>query len=611
MVDERGENGLAVVNVVIVWQSGCSSRSQKTVWYRAKGRSHCKRKRQGTRGLKRMSDIIKTQRSLAIKAKHNPTHQFDHLYRLICQEEWVHRALALVLSNQGAKTAGIDGVTKKTLDDPENYLSLIREIQQELREQRFRPVPVRRIYIPKANGKMRPLGIPTLKDRVVQMLLKMVLEPIWESDFLNCSNGFRPGRKTMDCIAALDSYINNRNKFYWVVEGDIKGAFDNVQHGILLECLAERIVDRRLLKLIARFLKAGLMENGLFQHSDLGVPQGGICSPLLANIYLHRLDRYWRQKYGNLSRKEKEKRRKTHQGNCALIRYADDWLLLTNGSKQEAYRLRDEFQTFLRDELKLELSVEKTHITHVNNGFDFLGYHVRRYVSGHDRAKMLVTPSRKAQDRLKTKVKEMTARQRFRDEPLLKFSALNAVLRGWMNYYRYCNAKETARDLDFWVNRRLFWWLRKRHRLPIRRILSKYKLRQDGKHYNCGIRQGEKMLYLYRMRDQPITKYRSRTHPHPYLTEEGETTVEEAETPIPTTVWLGNAHNNEKWRVVKEEVMAERGARCECCGSTVNLDLHHIKARRYGGQDTKANAQLLCEPCHVQTPTYGDHKRLQ
>ncbi len=121
--------------------------------------------------------------------------------------------------------------------------------------------------------------MPTLKDRVVQMLLKMVLEPIWESDFLNCSNGFRPGRKTMDCIATLDSYINNRNKFYWVVEGDIKGAFDNVHHEILLNCLAERIADRRLLKLIARFLKAGLMENGLFQHNDLGVPQGGMCTP--------------------------------------------------------------------------------------------------------------------------------------------------------------------------------------------------------------------------------------------------------------------------------------------------------------------------------------------
>jgi RNA-directed DNA polymerase len=371
------------------------------------------------------------------------------------------------------------------------------------------------------------------------------------------------------------------------------------------------MADRRLLKLIARFLKAGLMEKGLFQHTELGVPQGGICSPLLANIYLHQLDRYWWEKYGNLHRKEKERRRKAHVGNCALIRYADDWLLLTNGSKQEAYRLRDEFQTFLRDELKLDLSVEKTHITHVNDGFDFLGYHVRRYISGSDRAKVLVTPSHKAVERLKAKVKEMTARKRFRDEPLLKLSALGAVLRGWMNYYRHCNAKETARDLDFWVNRRLFWWLRQRHRLPIRRILSMYKLRQEGKHYNCGIRKGEQTLFLYRMRDQPLTKYRSRTHPHPYLTGAWGTTLEEAETPISDYVWRGNAENNQRWRLVKEEIMAERGAKCELCGGTVNLDLHHIKARRYGGQDVKANAQLLCEPCHVHTTPYGDHKRLQ
>lgn len=577
----------------------------------AKGHSHCKRKRQGTRGLTCMSDIIKTQRSLALKAKHNPTHTFDHLYRLICQEEWIHKAVSLVLSNKGARTAGIDGITKKLLDSPEAYLAFSREIQQELREQRFRPAPVRRVYVPKSNGKKRPLGIATLKDRVVQMLLKMVLEPIWESDFLNCSNGFRPRRKTMDCIAALDSYVNNRNKYYWVIEGDIKGAFDNVQHDILLKCLAERIADRRILRLIARFLKAGLMEDGLFRHTELGVPQGSICSPLLANVYLHQLDRYWWNKYGNLHRKVKERRRTEHQGNCALIRYADDWLLLTNGSKEEAYRLRDEFQAFLQNELQLELSVEKTQITHVNDGFDFLGYHVQRYVSGHDRAKLLVTPSRKAQERLKAKVKEITARKRFRDEPLLKFSALNAIVRGWMNYYRHCNAKETAGNLDFWVNRRLFWWLRKRHRLPIRRILSMYKLRQEGKHYNCGIRKGEQTLFLYRMKDQPITKYRSRQHPHPYLTGEWGTTLEEAETPIPDSVWLGNAENNEQWRVVKEEVMAERGAKCERCGSTVNLDLHHIKARRYGGKDVKANAQLLCEPCHVHTTSYGDHKRLQ
>jgi RNA-directed DNA polymerase len=224
---------------------------------------------------------------------------------------------------------------------------------------------------------------------------------------------------------------------------------------------------------------------------------------------------------------------------------------------------------------------------------------------------MLVTPTRKAQERLKAKVKEMTARKRYKDQPLLKFSALNAVLRGWIIYYRHCNAKQTAKALDFWVPKRLFIWLKNRHRLPTRKILSMYKLRQEGKRDNFGIRKGEATLYLYRMSDLPITKYRSRTHPHPYLTGEWETTIEEAETPLPSYIWLGNAENNERWRVVKEEVMAERGAKCERCGSTANLDLHHIKARRYGGKDVKANAQLLCEPCHVHTTPYGDHKRLQ
>jgi RNA-directed DNA polymerase len=170
--------------------------------------------------------------------------------------------------------------------------------------------------------------------------------------------------------------------------------------------------------------------------------------------------------------------------------------MLTNGSKEEAYRLRDEIQTFLRDELKLELSVEKTHITHVNDGFDFLGYHVQRSVSRNDRPTMLVTPSHKAQERLQTTVKEMTGRSRYQDKPLLKITALGAVRRGWMTCYRNCNTKETAKDLDCWVNQRLFIWLRNRHRLPIRQILTTYKLRPEGKRYNCGMRTGERMLFL-------------------------------------------------------------------------------------------------------------------
>jgi RNA-directed DNA polymerase len=187
--------------------------------------------------------------------------------------------LDAVLSNRGARTAGVDGVTKKKFAAEAARVTFTRELREELREGRFRPVPVRRVYIPKANGQTRPLGIPILKDRVVQMLLKMALEPIWESDFFNCSNGFRPTRRTMDCIALLDSYINNRNKYYWVIEGDIKGAFDNIQHEVLLKLLAERIADRRILSLVERFLKAGVMENCLFKRTELGTPQGGIITP--------------------------------------------------------------------------------------------------------------------------------------------------------------------------------------------------------------------------------------------------------------------------------------------------------------------------------------------
>jgi RNA-directed DNA polymerase len=332
---------------------------------------------------------------------------------------------------------------------------------------------------------------------------------------------------------------------------------------------------------------------------------------LLANVYLHQLDRYWWQHYGGLHRKVKERRRREHAGNCALIRYADDWLLLTNGGKEEAYRLRDEFQAFLAEDLKLELSVEKTHVTHVNDGFDFLGFHVRRVVSGHDRPKLLVMPSQQAQERLKAKIKEMTDRSRFGDSPLLKFTALNAVLRGWMTYYRHCNAKQVAKDLDYWVNERLFLWLQKRHRLPPKRILVRYKRREGGRRDNFGIRNGDQTLFLYRMSDQPLTKYCSRSPQNPYITDHVGARVEQPEKPLPDQVWLGNAPNNEVWREIKEEVKAERGARCEQCGSPVQLDLHHKRARRYGGHDTKENAQLLCERCHVQTPTYGDHRRVQ
>ena len=200
---------------------------------------------------------------------------------------------------------------------------------------------------------------------------------------------------------------------------------------------------------------------------------------------------------------------------------------------------------------------------------------------------------------------------RRRDAPLRKCGALNAGRRGRISHDRHCNAKKIGKDVDYWVSRRVFLWLQKRHRLPPRRVLARYKQRQDGRRYNWGLQKGEDWRSLYRMRDQPLTKYRSRKLPNPYLTGDGVTELAQPDMPIPAYVWLGNAENNEVWRELKAEIKAERGAQCERCGNRVGLDLHHVNARRDGTRDIKANAQLLGEPCHVHTSTYGDQRRLQ
>jgi len=226
-----------------------------------------------------MDDIRKTQESFARKAQIQPEHRFGDLYHLICREDWIRNALEKVLSNPGSRTAGIDKISRKHLKEDEQKTAFVQTLQAELKGGIYHPQPAKRRWIPKANGKQRPLGIPTLKDRVVQMVLKMLLEPIWESDFLDCSNGFRPGRRTMDSIRVCQSRITTQNKYLWVVEGDIEGCFDHVQHAILLKLVAQRIKDKRILTLIETMLKAGIMENGLFQHTEEGTPQGGIFTP--------------------------------------------------------------------------------------------------------------------------------------------------------------------------------------------------------------------------------------------------------------------------------------------------------------------------------------------
>lgn len=568
-----------------------------------------------------MDDITRAQQSLARKALAQPEHRFEDVYHLICRDAWVRFALSHVLSNTGSRTAGMDGTTRRKFQSDAYTGQFVDELIHDLKTGTYRPELVRRVYIRKPNGKQRPLGIPTIRDRVVQMLLKMLMEPIWESDFLDCSSGFRPRRRTMDCIVMVHRLANRHSKHYWAVEGDIKGCFDHIHHDILLELVGKRIQDRRVSKLIRMFLEAGIMEGDLFQKTAEGTPQGGIVSPLLVNIYLHELDRYWHGKYGTLTPRERIRRRDAGVGNNRLVRYADDFVILTNGPKAEAERLRDEFKQFLWETLRLELSEEKTLVTHIADGFDFLGFHIRHYEKPYgEKPVTLVKPSAKSIERLKAKIRHMTRNEARNDNPYLKFLALNQVMRGWMQYYRHVNASKIADSLQHWIYRRVLHWLADHHDCGPRQAMSMYQ-RQEGGYKNLAVKtpKGD-YLSLYRMDSVPITRYVDKKRGNPYL-EDWITDLEELrEIPDLNTdyPWHGSEIPlRTGWADMRIARLEKDGYRCTKCGNTEELDVHHNQQRKWRTRDKegadwkelrKRNQQYddleelrtLCRKCHEE-----------
>jgi RNA-directed DNA polymerase len=383
------------------------------------------------RGLNRRSDIIQPQRSFATKALPQPAQRFDPLSRLMCPQEGSWAAVPGGLANKGARPPGIDGGTQEARTSEPAPRACVQASAQALRDRRFRPSPGRRGDMPKRNGQQRPLGIATLTDRVVQRRRHMGLAPMWESDFLNGAKGFRPGRSTMAGIALLDSSLHERRKDFGVIAGASRAACASGQQTPWLPLLAQRVADHRLLALLDSVRNAGLRHGTRLPRTATGSAHGAIGAPLWANLYGHRGDLYGWQHAGSRAWTAKERRRQAHPGPWALIRDAEAGLLRPNGSQHAAYRLREEVQTFLREVRSRELAVETTHSTPVHDGFDCLGFHVRRSGSDHDRPTMWVRPSDKAHQRLNATSQARTARRRVRDGPLLTFRALKAVLRGW------------------------------------------------------------------------------------------------------------------------------------------------------------------------------------
>ncbi|HYG59379.1 MAG TPA: group II intron reverse transcriptase/maturase, partial [Symbiobacteriaceae bacterium] len=333
--------------------------------------------------------VRELQRALYRGAKRNRNRRYHALYDKVYRWDVLQRAWEKVKKNGGA--AGVDGQTIKEIEEYGVRLFLF-EIQKILQEGTYRPLPARRRYIPKSDGRKRPLGIPAVRDRVVQMATKIVIEPIFEADFLDCSYGFRPKRSAHDAVQAIRDGMWRAN---WAFDADIVSFFDNIDHGILMTLVEQRMSDRRILKLIRQWLEAGVMEEGELRHSLLGTPQGGVISPLLANIYLHFLDRKWEKHAGHIGK---------------LVRYADDLVILcrTRRDAEKAQRGIGE----LLGRLKLQLHPEKTKLVGLYNGqagFDFLGFQHRMVESRRKKGRYYPTrwPSQKAERSMRQKVKQL------------------------------------------------------------------------------------------------------------------------------------------------------------------------------------------------------------
>ena len=358
------------------------------------------------------------------------------------------KAIENVLHNRGARTPGPDGKTRSDYSSADARLAWRREILHRLRSDTFRPLPARRVYIPKPGkpDQRRPLGIPALIDRAVQGMLKLVLEPTFESRFHPHSYGFRPYRSAHHAVQRVRRLV--KDGYTWAIEGDIKGFFDHVDHDILMQLVQQEVGDTRILRLIRAFLKAGVLEDGTFSVTEEGTPQGGILSPLLGNIYLNELDWYVAHRYETLTKQARIRR----PFGCFICRYADDFVLMVRGTREQAEALKAEVADFLRTKLHLELSAEKTLITHVDTGFDFLGFHIRRYHRS-GRTVVLITPSKKAQARFRQRIRELTREVGHHDGNLWILD-LNAYLAGWAEYFRRGSSSRTFSKLDH-----ILWWV--------------------------------------------------------------------------------------------------------------------------------------------------------
>lgn len=601
-----------------------------------------------------MINVSEEMKHLHALAKRDPGKRFNHLWENLISPEWLTQAWEQIRRNHGSQTAGVDDATAVDVD-----MGLIHKLAEELKTRLYRPQPVRRVHIPKAIGKTRPLGIPTIKDRIVQQALRMLLEPIFEADFLDCSHAWRQGRSTH---TALRDVVRHYPNISWVIEGDIEGCFDNIDHGKLLGQIGRRVADEKILSLIGLFLRAGYLEDWRYHATYSGTPQGGIISPLLANIFLHQLDElivnelkanrtqsrtqqnsrrnpecqrvyrqilYLRKKLRGLKATDsvegasyKKSHRliceelaewerqlkhtpyfdkdKKHPCKVKYVRYADDFVVMVAGTKEETEAAR----TRIKDRLSsigLSLGEYKTQLTHWSRPVRFLGYEIRGEMRsrGVGIRAVLAIPQEKVQ-KAREAIEKVCSYHNIPEADLI--AQVSSMFRGWCNYYQYANSPQPV----FGRLSKEAWWayahyLARKHRASIATTLRREKL--------------AKRLVVVKRNGRRKQTFQAKV---------GDRILALNIIP-PKTGSIQAIHNKQDWTVDLKPIkilnwqsgrsfttrlaaLDRANGLCERCKANPVKHVHHrvpvrgksFLARVMSDQSQKETAIALCEECHLE-----------
>lgn len=525
-----------------------------------------------------------------------PTNPYDTRIRklmdLMHNPTWLRVAARRVLASSHGKAAGVDKMAASEFE--KNFESKLETLRLELKRGTYQPRPTRQVLIPKANGKKRPLGIPCLRDKIVQEAIRMALEPIYEVEFHSSSYGFRPNRSTHQAVSRCRLLM--QKKYTWVIEGDVKACFDEISHKKILQAVREKVMDNKFLDLIRRFLKAGVMVDGKVQPTVRGVPQGGVISPLLANVVLNRLDWFL---HGKGAHKSAERQLHWYHGrpNVRFVRYADDWcVFIIRGSKRHAERLRSEIGEFLLRECGLRLSEEKTHVTHVRDGFDFLGFHLE---CGIGKRGKLIAKIRIGQEAIRG-LREKLDREIRQVAQQVSISAriyrANLVLRGWAEYFRLgYNYPKVAHAMDHYALWTMVKAICRKQDIPTGKCFKQ--------HYLKGTIHYKRMEYLGKLSGRAVIL--NVPSPKPY--EPGSANVYEHDVNERRDAKILK-HQERKRPGTRDRKLAQLqrdNRRCRACGKPVTHQTSHLDHIRpvkefasFEASNAEGNLQTLCWECH-------------